>query len=143
MEISLGKPTGVYLGSLYFVLSGFLESIEKYREWGSVLLFNPLSEHSVWHLLAHTLVYLAVAYLLWQLTWLGRAAGLVFGYLTLVTYLSVFAMILTGSPVPSPLFPLIALFHVLSLVPLLMYLQPGRRKELFQVNLLEILLPND
>lgn len=138
------KPLGVYLVSLYFVLAGFLESIEKFRQWGSPFVLNPFSEHSVWHLAAHILIYLALAYLVWQLTWFGRLAGLVYGYLTLGTYFGAFYIYARGTPASlPPLFFVLAGFHVMALIPLLFYLQPSRRKKLFQVSLLEILLPDD
>jgi hypothetical protein len=35
----------------------------------------------------------------------------------------------------------LAVYHVAALLPLVIYLQPKRRKELFRVGLLELLLP--
>lgn len=138
------KPIGVYLASFYFVVSGFLESIQKYREWDTPLVFNPLAEHSVWHLATHIAIYLVVAYLIWQLTWLGRLTGLVYGYLTLATYAGVTILYLKGTEMSStPLFLTLAIYHVVALVPLVAYLQPKRQKKLFRVGLLEILLPPD
>ncbi len=142
-EKTVERPFGVYLASLYFVISGFLEAIQKYREWDAPLIFNPLSEHSIWHLATHVVIYLAVAYLIWQLTWLGRLAGLVYGYSLLATYVGAFLLYMketTGMSL-TPLFLVIAVYHVAALIPLVAYLQPKRRKELFRVGLLEILLP--
>lgn len=136
------KPIGVYLASFYFVVSGFLEAIQKYREWDTPLILNPLSEHSVWHLATHVAIYLVVAYLIWQLTWLGRLAGLVYGYLTLATYAGALILYLKGTQmVSTPLFLILGIYHVLALGPLVAYLQPKRQKKLFRVGLLEILLP--
>ena len=137
------RPLGVYLASLYFVVSGFLEAIQQYREWGAPLIFNPLAEHSVWHLATHVAIYLAAAYLIWQLTWLGRLAGLVYGYALLATYVGVLLLYLKGTPGMSstPLFMVLAVYHVAGLIPLVMYLQPKRQKKLFHVGLLELLLP--
>ncbi|HLE21329.1 MAG TPA: hypothetical protein VJB88_09460 [Vicinamibacteria bacterium] len=137
------RPLGVYLASFYFVVSGFMEAIQKYREWGAPLIWNPLSEHSIWHLATHAAIYLAVAYLIWQLTWLGRLWGLVYGYLTLATYAGAFLLYLKGTPGMSstPLFMVLGIYHVAALIPVVAYLQPKRRKKLFQVSLLEILLP--
>ena len=136
------KPIGVYLAAFYFVVSGFLESIQKYREWEAPLTFNPLSEHSIWHLATHIAIYLAVAYLIWHLTWLGRLAGLVYGYLTLATYAGALILYLRGTEMTStPLFLILAVYHTVALIPLVIYLQPKRRKKLFRVGLLEILLP--
>ncbi|MEE9179804.1 MAG: hypothetical protein V3U22_02825, partial [Vicinamibacteria bacterium] len=113
------KPIGVYLASFYFVVSGFLESIQKYREWDTPLIFNPLSEHSVWHIATHIAIYLVVAYLIWQLTRLGRLAGLVYGYLTLATYAGAMILYLKGTEmVSTPLFWTLAIYHVVALVPL-------------------------
>lgn len=138
------KPLGVYLIALYFLLAGFLESIERFRAWGSTLIWNPLAEHSLWHLVANILMYMAVAYLIWQLTWVGRLAGLVYGYLTLATYTGALVLYLQDRPLNvTPLFTLVALYHVLAIGPMLFYLQPAMRKQLFHVSLLEILLPRD
>ena len=141
---SLEKPIGVYLATFYFVVSGFLESIQKYREWGTPLILNPLSEHSVWHLATHVAIYLVVAYLIWQLTWLGRLAGLVYGYLTLATYAGALILYLKGTQmVSTPLFLILGIYHVVALVPLVAFLQPKSQKKLFHIGLLEILLPPD
>jgi len=136
------KPVAIYFVSLYFVVSGFLESIQKFREWETPIVFNPLSEHSIWHLATHVAIYLVVAYLLWELTWLGRLAGLVFGYLTLATYAGATILFLKGTEMsPTPLFLILGIYHVVALIPLVVYLQPKRQKKLFRVGLLEILLP--
>ena len=137
------RPIGVYLAALYFVVSGFLEAIQQYREWGAPLIFNPISEHSIWHLATHVAIYLAMAYLIWQLTWVGRLAGLVYGYSLLATYVGAFLLYMKGTPGMSstPLFTVLAVYHVAALIPLVIYLQPKRRKKLFHVGLLEILLP--
>ena len=138
------RPLGVYLIALYFFLTAFLESIQKFRQWGSPVVLNPFSEHSVWQLVANTIGYLLVAYLVWQRTWFGRLAALVFGYLTLATYLASFLLYLSQPELNfTRLFAVLALYHVVTLVPLLIYLQPARRKTLFPVSLLEILLPHD
>ena len=137
------RPLSVYLASFYFVVSGFLEAIQQYREWGAPLVFNPLSEHSVWHLATHVAIYLAVAYLIWQLTWVGRLAGLVYGYALLTTYVVAFLLYMKGTSGMSStsLFTVLAVYHVAGLIPLVVYLQPKRRKKLFHVGLLELLLP--
>ena len=142
-EKTVGRPLGVYLASFYFVVAGFLEAIQQYREWDAPLIFNPLSEHSVWPLATHVAIYLAAAYLIWQLTWVGRLAGLVYGYALLATYAGVFLLYLKGTPGMSStlLFMVLAVYHVAALIPLVVYLQPKRRKKLFHVGLLELLLP--
>ena len=45
------RPLGIYLVALYFVLAGFLESIQKYREWNAPLTLDPFAEHSLWELM--------------------------------------------------------------------------------------------
>jgi hypothetical protein len=142
-EKPIERPLGVYLASLYFVVSGFLEAIQQYREWGAPLIFNPFWEHSVWHLATHVAIYLGAAYLIWQLTWIGRLAGLVYGYSLLVTYIGVFLLYVKGTEgmQSTPLFWVLAIYHVAALIPLVIYLQPKRRKELFRVGLLDLLLP--
>ena len=138
------RPLGVYMVSLYFVLSGLAESIHKYRTLGSSLHWNPLGKDSVWHLAADVTIYLAIAYLVWHLTWLGRLAALVFGYLYLATCLWFFFLYLRGTPLNSdPLFTGLALFHVVALPALLYYLQSQRRKLLFRTSLLDVILPRD
>jgi uncharacterized membrane protein required for colicin V production len=73
----------------------------------------------------------------------GRLAGLVYGYALLATYVGAFLLFLKGTQGMSstPLFMILAVYHVAALVPLVIYLQPKRRKELFRVGLLELLLP--
>lgn len=138
------RPLGVYLASFYFVLAGFLESIQRYRESDAAFSLNPLAEQSIWHLVTNIAIYLVVGYLIWNYTRIGRLAGLVYGYLTLATYFGAFLLYAKGTPMnPTPLFLTLAVFHVVALIPLVAYLQPARRKKLFQVSLLEILLPRD
>lgn len=138
------RPLGVYLVTFYFVLSGFLEAIQKYREWGSVLIWNPFTEHSIWHLAADIAIYLAIAYMVWHLTWLGRLAGLVFGYLYLATWLWFLILHLRGTAMNSTnLHLILAVYHILALPFLLYYLQREPRKRLFQRSLLEILMPDE
>lgn len=140
---SRSKPTAVYLSALYFVVTGFLDSIYKYREWGSVLVLNPLAERSVWQLGANTLIYLAAAYLLWRLTRLGRLLALVYAYLIAATNLGVLSLNASGRIDLQPFQLSLALFHVGALPLIIYYLQPARRKKLFAVSLLEVLLPRD
>jgi hypothetical protein len=138
------KPLGIYLVALYFVLTGFLEAIQNLREWDSPLIWNPFSEHSVWHLASDVLIYLATAYLVWKLTRLGRLAALVFGYLYLTTHLVYFILYISGTSMNStPLFMILSVYHILALPFLLYYLQREPRKKLFQVGLFEIILPHD
>ena len=141
------RPIGVYLVALYFVLAGFLESIQKYHEWNTPLSFKPWAEHSVWELAAHTLIYLALALLVWNFAWLGRLGALVYGYLTLGTYvvMAFFYVLYEGetSFTITPLFLSIAIYHVTALMPVVAYLQPKRQKKLFNVSLLDMLLSSD
>jgi hypothetical protein len=138
------RPVGVYMVFFYFVLTGFLESIQKYRDWGDTVNLNPLTERSIWHLATDISIYLAIAYLVWNLTWLGRLAALVFGYLYLATCLWFFILYLRGTLMnATPLFFILTVYHMLALPPLLFYLHRGKPKKLFRVNLLDILLPND
>lgn len=138
------RPLGIYLVTLYFVLSGFLEAIQKYREWGSAFIWNPLTEHSIWHIAADVTIYLAIAYMVWHLTWLGRLAGLVFGYLYLGTWLWFLVLYARGTAMNTTTLHLIlAGYHILALPFLLYYLQTEPRKKLFRQSLLEILLPHD
>ena len=138
------RPVAVYLIVLYFVLAGFLEAIQKYRDWGETLNLNPLTDRSLWHLAADILIYLAIAYLVWHLTWLGRLAGLVFGYLYLATCWWFLVLHVRGTMMNStPLFLILAVYNVLALPPLLFYLQRDKGKKLFQVRVLDLLLPND
>ncbi len=138
------KPLGVSLVTLYFAVTGFVESIQRYRDWGSQPIFHPFSERSVWSLLANTMLYLVVAYLVWRRTYVGRLAGLVYGYFTLGTYLTVAALYLAGETMDmTPLFVVVAVYHALALPPILVYLQPARRRELFSVSLRDVVLPDD
>ena len=143
----LERPLGVYLVALYFVLAGFLESIQKYREWDVPLSFNPLAEHSLWELVVHTVIYLALAALVWNFAALGRLAALVYGYLTFGTYVvaaSIFLLYDGDTPLNvTPLSVSIAIYHVTALIPVIAYLQPARQKKVFHVSLLEILISND
>jgi hypothetical protein len=61
-DSSLEKPVGVYLVALYFVLSGFLESIRKYQEAAHVWSWSPFAEESLWTLAVDPIIYLAIAY---------------------------------------------------------------------------------
>lgn len=141
------RPLGVYFVALYFVLAGFLESIQKYREWDSPLSFNPLVEHSIWELLVHTLIYLALALLVWNFAALGRLGALVYGYLTFGTYVvaaSIYLLYEGETPLNvTPLSVSIAIYHVSTLIAVIAYLQPKRQKKLFNVSLLEMLLSSD
>jgi hypothetical protein len=141
-DMARDRPVGVYFVTLYFVLTGFLESIQKYREWGYVH-WSPLDEHSFWHLLANASIYFALAYLVWSLTWFGRLAALVFGYLYLAMCVVFVLLYFSGTPMNSaPLFFVLVPFHVIALPILLYYLQTEPRKALFQVSMWELLLPD-
>jgi hypothetical protein len=125
-------------------LAGFLEPIQKFREWEAPVNFNPFTEQSIWHLAAEALIYLAGAYLVWHMTWLGRLAALVFGYLYLATWLGFLILYARGTPMNStPLVLIISIYHVVALPFLLYYLQREPRKKLFQVSLFEVFLPRD
>lgn len=141
------RPIGVYLVALYFVLAGFLESIQKYYEWNAPLSFKPWAEHSIWELAAHTLVYLAFALLVWNFAWLGRIGALVYGYAHLAMYValaSIYVLYQGDTPLTiTPLAVSIAIYHVTALIPVVAYLQPKRQKKLFQVSLLDRLLSSD
>ncbi len=141
------RPLGVYWVALYFVLAGFLEAIQKYRDWNAPLTFNPLSEHSIWELAFHASVHLALAFLVWHYAALGRVAALVYGYAFFATYAGMaiaFAFYEGSKPLTvTPLTLSIAVFHVTALIPVIAYLQPKRRKKLFHVRLLDLLLPGD
>jgi hypothetical protein len=141
---SKDRPVGVYLVALYFVLTGFLEAIQNLRESESPLIWNPIKEHSVWHLASDLLIYLALAYLVWRLTRLGRLAALVFGYLYLSTHFVYLALYAGGTSMNStPLFFVLSVYHIITLPFLLYYLQTKPRKELFKASLVEVLLPHD
>ena len=144
-EVETERPLPLYVVTLYFVLSGFLEAIQKYREWEGPLSLSPFAQQSVWQLLVHVLIYLAVAYLIWHRTWLGRLAALVYGYLMLLTYFLVgIAYLLRSTELNiTPLFLLIGLFHVVALIPVVAYLQRARQKRRFHVSLLELMFSND
>ena len=139
------RPIGIYLVALYFVLAGFLESIQKYHEWNSPLSFKPWAEHSVWELAAHTLIYLALALLVWNFAWLGRIGALVYGYAHLGMYVVMASFYVLGeTPLTiTPLFVSIAIYHVTALIPVMAYLQPKRQKKLFHVSLLDMFLSSD
>jgi hypothetical protein len=138
------RPVGVYLVALYFVLTGFLEAIQNIQERGAPLVWNPLREHSVWHLTSDVLIYLCLAFLVWKLTRFGRLAALVFGYLYLATHLIYIILHVAGTSMNStPLFGILSVYHVLTLPFLLYYLQTEPRKKLFQTAVLEVLLPHD
>lgn len=135
------RPTAVYLVALYFVLGGFLEAIQKFREWGEVSL-NPMAEHSIWVLALDPIIYLVLAFLIWHFAAVGRIAALVFGWISLGMYLFIAISYFTSS-VPlniTPLFVPVAAFHIVCLVPVILYLQPARQKKRFHVSLWEILL---
>jgi hypothetical protein len=138
------RPGGVYIVALYFVLTGFLEAIQNVRESESPLIWNPFKAHSVWHLASDLLIYLALAYLVWKLTRLGRLAALVFGYLYLTTHLVYFILYASGTSMSStPLFFVLSVYHVLTLPFVLYYLQTKPRKNMFKVSVFEVLLPDD
>ncbi|GMR22581.1 MAG: hypothetical protein BMS9Abin37_0940 [Acidobacteriota bacterium] len=141
------RPIGVYLVALYFVLAGFLESIQKYQEWNAPLSFKPWAEHSVWALTAHTMVYLALALLVWNFASLGRLGALVYGYAHLTMYVvlaSIYVLYEGATPLTiTPLSVSIAIFHVSALIPVVAYLQPKRQKKLFRVSLLDMFLSSD
>jgi hypothetical protein len=139
------KPAGVYLVALYFVLSGFLESIRKYQESAHDWSLNPLADQSLWTLAVDPIIYLSIAFLIWRLAAFGRLAALVYGYVVLAMYLGI-ALSYFGFETPltvTPLFLSLAAFHVLALPALLWYLQPSRQKKLFHMSLWEILLSSD
>ena len=133
------RPTGVYLVTLYFVLAGFLESIQMYRDWEHPLSLNPFAAQSVWQLAIHTAVYLVGAYFIWHLASFGRLAALIYGYLMLPVYIVV---LIDPADKVTTLLLLTSLFHILALIPTLFYLQPARQKKLFNVSLWDLLLSN-
>ncbi|MGH9324288.1 MAG: hypothetical protein ACRD3V_30925 [Vicinamibacteria bacterium] len=139
------RPLGVYFVALYFVLSGFLESIRKYQESDQVWSMNPLADHSFWTLTVDPIVYLGLAYLIWRFASIGRLAALVYGYVILAMYAGIAASYFVfETPLNvTPLFVALSAFHVLALPALLWYLQPARQKKLFHVSLWEILLSSD
>ena len=139
------RPLGVYLVNLYFVLAGFLEAIGKYHEADHTWSLVPMAENSIWTLAVDPVMCLSIAYLIWRFAAFGRLAALVYGYLTVATYLviavSYFAV---NTPLNvTPLFVALGAFHVLALPALLWYLQPARQRKIFHVSLWEILLSSD
>lgn len=141
------RPVGVYLVALYFLVAGFLESIQKYRESETPFALSPFAQHSIWELGVHTTIYLVIAYLIWNYAALGRLAALVFGYLMLGTYVALLIAYLLHSDgdlkEPSQLYLMIAAYHLVALGPIVYYLQPARRKKLFDVSLVELILSSD
>jgi hypothetical protein len=143
-EASKERPLGVYLVSLYFVLTGFLEAIQNIQEREAPLIWNPFRAHSVWHLTSDVLIYLCLAYLVWRQTRFGRLAALVFGYLYLATHVIYFILYAVGTSMNATrLWGILSVYHVFTLPFLLYYLQTGPRKKLFQSGLLEVILPRD
>lgn len=139
------RPLGVYFISLYFVLSGFLEAIRKYQEAGHAFSANPLAEYSFWTLLVDPIIYLALAYLVWHFTSIGRRAALVYGYVVLLMYVGIgISYFASSAPLRmTPLFVALSVYHVLALPALLWYLQPARQKSVFNVSLWELLVSSD
>lgn len=141
------RPLGIYLVALYFVIAGFLESIQKYYEWDAPVSFGLFAEHSVWQLVAHTFIYLAFALLVWNFAALGRIGALVFGYAHLLMYAvmaSIYFLYEGESPLTiTPLSVSIAIYHVSALIPVVAYLQPKRQKKLFHVRLVDLLFASD
>ena len=144
-DSSLEKPVGVYLVSLYFVLSGFLESIRKYQEAAHAWSLSLFAEESLWTLAVDPIIYLGIAYLIWRFASFGRLAALVYGYVMLAMYIGIAVSYLVfHTPLTiTPLFVALSSFHVLALPGLLWYLQPAHQKKLFHVSLWEILLSSD
>lgn len=141
------RPLGIYLVALYFVIAGFLESIQKYYEWNAPVSLRPFAEHSAWQLAAHTLIYLAFALLVWNFAALGRIGALVFGYAHLGMYVvlaSIYFLYDGDSPLTiTPLSVSIAIYHVSALIPVVAYLQPKRQKKLFHVRLIDLLFTSE
>ena len=138
------RPTGVYLVALYLVVTGFLESIQKYRELEGPVSLSPLAEHSVWALAADTVVFLVFAYLVWNFVWLGRLAALVWCYAMIAMYIGITILYLFDVPLNNaPLVPIVGAYHVLASIPIVAYLQPARQKKVFRVSIMELLLSND
>ena len=141
----LERPLGVYFVALYFVLAGFLEPIQKYQDAGHAFSWNPIAEQSIWTLAVDPLVCLALAYLVWEFTHVGRLAALVYGYVVLLMYAGI-AVSYFAMATPPPITPLrlaVGVFHVLALPALLWYLQPARQKKLFNVSLWDLLVSSD
>ncbi len=142
---SFERPLGVYLVALYFVLAGFLGAIKTHLEWDAPMSFNLFAEHSVWQLMFDIVLHLAVAYLLWHFTSVGRVAALVYGYIHVVMYPSI-GIVYLASDTPlhiTPLLVSLAVFHTTALIPVIAYLQPARRKKAFNVSLFELLWSAD
>ena len=141
------RPLGIYLVTLFFVLAGFLESIQKYHESTVPLSIQPFAEHSIWGLIGHTLIYLAFALLVWNYTILGRLGALVFAYAHLAMYAIMASIyVLYDGETPLTITPLsisIAIYHVTGLIPVIAYLQPKKQKKTFNVSLLELLFSSD
>jgi hypothetical protein len=144
---STERPLGVYLVALYFVIAGFLESIQKHFEAAAPLSLDPFAEHSIWGLAAHTLIYLAFALLVWNFTWLGRLATLVYGYAHLGMYAvmtSIYFLYSGDTPLTiTPLSVSIAIYHVSALIPVIAYLQPKKQKKVFRISLIDLFFSND
>ena len=135
------RPLGVYLVALYFVLAGFLGAIKTRLEWDAPVSFNLFAEHSVWQLMVDIVLHLALAYLVWHFTSIGRVAALVYGYIHVVMYPSI-GIVYLASDTPlhiTPLLVSLAVFHTTALVPVIAYLQPAHRKKAFDVSLFEFL----
>ena len=131
--------------AFYFVLAGFLGAIKTHLEWAAPLSFNLFAEHSIWQLLVDILLHLAVAYLVWHLTSVGRVAALVYGYIHVVMYPTI-GLVYLASDTPlhiTPLLVSLAVFHTTALIPVIAYLQPAHRKKAFDVSLLELLWSTD
>ena len=131
--------------AFYFVLAGFLGAIKTHLEWDAPLSFNLFAEHSIWQLLVDILLHLAVAYLVWHLTSVGRVAALVYGYIHVVMYPTI-GLVYLASDTPlhiTPLLVSLAVFHTTALIPVVAYLQPAHRKKTFDVSLLELLWSTD
>ncbi len=104
------------------------------------LSLSPFAAQSVWQLAVHTAVYLAGAYLIWHFSSFGRLAALVYGYLMLPVYMVV---LIDPAGTATPLLIVVSIFHILALIPTLFYLQPARRKKLFNVSLWDLLFSSD
>ena len=135
------RPLGIYLVALYFVLAGFMGAIKTRMEWDGPLSFNLFAEHSVWQLMVDIVLHLAVAYLVWHFTSVGRVAALVYGYIHIVMYPTIgIVYLVSDTPLHvTPLLVSMAVFHTTALIPVIAYLQPADRKKAFDVSLLELL----
>ena len=107
--------------------------------------FNLFAEHSVWQLMLDIVLHLAVAYLVWHFTSVGRVAALVYGYIHVVMYPSIgIVYLVSDTPLHiTPLLVSLAVFHTTALVPVIAYLQPAHRKKAFDVSLFELLWSTD